>query len=190
MGLLSAIALPLLAVMNDPTAFFMVATIVIVVGCLSVLIPIFLPKYWQRHVQEPKGRNKIGRMHNTSNGTKHTWRIPEPQKSSEDADGGDSRHSISSGPSASKLSTFFASEPMSIKRISSGNNTVKDKVPAGPKPSETFAAIGAARHSIMKSPVKVAKAILLAPFPSSQGSTEEPPPSRLEVLLEADEDKE
>jgi hypothetical protein len=195
MGLFPRIALPMLAVMNDPTAFFLVSTIVIVLGCLSVLLPVFLPKYWERNVEEPKGRKQTNLMRRANNQTKHTWRIPEPPKSSAMSSselGIDSGNSNASGRgSGSGLSLFLASEPVAIKRTPRATQASKDKkkpVPASSNASEALAPVGAAGYKILQGPAKVAKAILRAPLSSSQGSINESVPSRLEALLEDDDE--
>ena len=44
------------AVINQPKAFYLVSCIVLCLGCLSFLLPVFLPKYWQRNAKAPRGR--------------------------------------------------------------------------------------------------------------------------------------
>ncbi|CAB9505072.1 Gamma-aminobutyric acid (GABA) B receptor [Seminavis robusta] len=39
--------------------YYLVASIAICIGCLAILLPVFLPKYWQRHAKGPSGTNLL-----------------------------------------------------------------------------------------------------------------------------------
>ena len=42
--------------MSHPAAYYLVSSVMICVGCMSILGPIFGPKYAQRNKKEPRGR--------------------------------------------------------------------------------------------------------------------------------------
>ncbi|CAB9508681.1 Gamma-aminobutyric acid (GABA) B receptor [Seminavis robusta] len=43
-------------VFGNPSAYYLIASIVLSIGCLAIIVPMFLPKYLQRHTKAPKGR--------------------------------------------------------------------------------------------------------------------------------------
>ena len=49
-------ATTIIAVLDQPTSFFLVLALVLTVGCLSILIPVFVPKYVYRHRKEVASR--------------------------------------------------------------------------------------------------------------------------------------
>ncbi|CAB9526106.1 Gamma-aminobutyric acid (GABA) B receptor [Seminavis robusta] len=189
-------AIPMVAVMEDPTSFFVVSTLVIVIGCLSILLPVFLPKYWQRHAKEPKGRKAISLLQAPQVANKYTWRRLEPARTLEDAECEESfRHRPSGSFSSnfgSSLSSFLASAPAPIKRIS--DSTAGSKGSNGTSASssaDALKAVGSAGYQLVKGPAIVAKAIIVSTFTtSSQEDTAEEtlPNGRLEVLFEEEDE--
>lgn len=43
-------------VMSQPTAFYLVSSVMITVGCIAILAPMFGPKFLKRNMREPRGR--------------------------------------------------------------------------------------------------------------------------------------
>ena len=44
-------------VLDQPTAFYLLGSILYFVGCMAILGPMFAPKFAQRHTKAPRGRN-------------------------------------------------------------------------------------------------------------------------------------
>lgn len=45
-------------VIDNPPAFFLASAVLICIGCLSILLPVFVPKFKLRHyINQPQGRN-------------------------------------------------------------------------------------------------------------------------------------
>ena len=42
--------------MNNPTAYYLVSSVMVCVGCMAILGPMFGPKFAQRNKKEPRGR--------------------------------------------------------------------------------------------------------------------------------------
>ena len=141
-------AITLLAVMDNPTAFFLLSSIVICVGCLSILLPIFIPKYLERHTKEPSKRKAQNMMRRQQKSNSHNM---SDKVSFESCDG-----------SGYKL---FASQPVAIRRTVSNPSKKKSiaSVEAGSngQPSQVFS----------KSAAVVTKAILTVHRPVVEGVT-------------------
>ncbi|CAB9510575.1 Gamma-aminobutyric acid (GABA) B receptor [Seminavis robusta] len=68
-------ATTLLAVLDNPTARFVVMSLVLTIASCAILIPLFLPKYFQRNVVESVGRKSSG-VSNYAGMSKYDFREP------------------------------------------------------------------------------------------------------------------
>lgn len=111
----------LFAVMDDPTSFFLVSSLAMCIGCMSVLVPVFLPKYLQRHTKEPTRRqaqNMLAKKNNTRG--LHSF-----GPSSKDVENMSATSNATSGHNS-----MFASHPTPIRRTVSASNAKSSKAPA------------------------------------------------------------
>ena len=115
----------IIAVHNAPTAFFLVSSLILFVFCMSILVPVFLPKYRHRDVKEPRGRAGsivvIDRNKNPRSSLSQ-WRPDSnesgPQSSDEGLlEGSSSTHTARTRKSGN-VAAFFASRPQPVVRTS------------------------------------------------------------------------
>jgi hypothetical protein len=67
------IGVPILFVVgDDPTSNFLMISSLVNIACLSILLPIFLPKFINRHFQDPGGRRGRHIDMGTTSGEKHS----------------------------------------------------------------------------------------------------------------------
>ena len=121
----------IVAVLTNPTAFFLVSSLVLCMGCLSILLPVFWPKYMQRNKKEQTGRQastmfnirSVPQGASTYSCGVSGLSAPVSQAMSEEEVPSSLRPSL-----ISQSSAFFASQPQAIKRnaadtSSSGDNS-------------------------------------------------------------------
>jgi len=99
------------AVWNIPPAFFLVASLVLSIGCLSILLPVFVPKYLQRSKREQTTRVAISGLSVCSRSQQISGNNLVGNQNS-DEDQNSSRLSL-----FSRSSTLLASQPQAIRRI-------------------------------------------------------------------------
>lgn len=160
--------------MDDPTAFFVVSTMIICLSCLAILVPVFLPKWLQRHAEEPKGRSANDLF---SRRKSFNWRWSSRTSAVPS--------SHSNGILETLQSEFLESKPQKIKRVAS-NSTVKTSSSSSTNFQRPSIENNPVYRTISKGPAMVSKAILLAgpKMPSNGSSTAESLPSRLGVVME------
>ena len=167
------LAVAIVAVMDDPTAFFLVSTLILCIGCLSILLPVFVPKWLQRHTEAPKGRKANSLFTRRSKSFK--WNVPPRDLSSESS-------ARSSGIISTLQMDFLETKPQKIKRVSSSASQKR----------VSSSSLSNHRHSsersyvyktLAKGPAMVSKAILLRS--SQETSTVETVPAPLDAVMEA-----
>jgi len=134
---LLCLATTIVAVLDQPTAFFFVMTMIVCIACMSILLPVFVPKYLQRHAKEGTGRKTASLLseHHGNNHTKscgdYQWAVKPPtscQNQSEFLSGVSSDDPSSAKQLLAKhANEFLASRPQPIIRHDSGESGPKKR---------------------------------------------------------------
>ena len=146
-------AITLLSVMDNPTTFYLLSSFVICIGCLSILVPLFLPKYLERHTQEPTLREAQNRLRRDKKSNSNAF--------------SDAASMASVGASSGKVSSFITTQPTAIRRtVSKGASVPKKSADAALNNGHDDSP---SQDDFMKPSVVVTKAILAVQRPVVEG---------------------